>query len=121
MHDPAITALFLDRYHADQEGGRPQSLQAYQALFPGYEDLIAQEFSDLKQREAAAPSDPASRSPTMDVPLSPERWVGPYRIIREIGRGGQGDVYLAEDTRLHRRVALKVLPGLGAFADEVIR
>jgi eukaryotic-like serine/threonine-protein kinase len=36
--------------------------------------------------------------------------LGHYYLIRQIGRGGMGDVYLARDTRLDRHVALKLLP-----------
>jgi eukaryotic-like serine/threonine-protein kinase len=36
---------------------------------------------------------------------------GPYEIVASLSAGGMGEIYLARDTRLHRDVALKVLPG----------
>ncbi len=46
--------------------------------------------------------------------------LGRYRILKELGRGGQAVVYLAEDARLNRRVALKVLSGANEISDRAL-
>lgn len=48
--------------------------------------------------------------------LEPDTRFGQFRIIRKLGEGGMGEVYLAEDTKLNRRVAVKIL--LSEFFDD---
>src|SRR5262249_55194916 len=57
-------------------------------------------------------------------PLAPQligRELSNYKIISLLGRGGMGEVYLAEDKRLHRKVALKLFPARFANDAERVR
>jgi WD40 repeat protein/serine/threonine protein kinase len=96
---------FAERY---RRGERP-SLQEYIDRHPGLAADIREffpalvEMEQVKQVRALVPN----TAPTGPLPTL-ER-LGDYRIIREIGHGGMGVVYEAEQISLGRRVALKVM------------
>ena len=51
--------------------------------------------------------------------LTPGSLLGPFRIEGALGAGGMGEVFSATDTRLNRRVAIKVLPGAVALDEQM--
>ena len=55
------------------------------------------------------------------MPLEAGHRLGRYEIRALIGAGGMGEVYLAQDTKLERKVALKLLLGPAAASDDRLR
>jgi len=65
---------------------------------------------DHHARAGAFLESPAAWNDEPDAPpLAPGTTLGAYTVIREVGRGGMGRVYLATDMRLQRQVCLKAL------------
>ncbi len=53
--------------------------------------------------------------------LTPGTKLGPYEIVAPLGAGGMGEVYRARDTRLDRRVAIKILPAAFSADSDRLR
>ena len=107
----------------DIEAGQVQPLKDYLARFPGDDAALKREYSSmmasLRTALKAASSDPetevlepgAEFARLVDPDLG--RRLGPWWLLRELGHGGQGTVYLAEDSRLRRKAAVKILNSTG--------
>jgi serine/threonine protein kinase len=104
-------ADLIEELSARLEAGEPVELQACLDAHPEHADELRRLYPALqlladfsRSGEANLPPDGREPAPALGTPL------GDFRLVREIGRGGMGVVYEAEQLSLSRRVALKVLP-----------
>ncbi len=110
---------FLERY---RKGERPP-LKEYTDRFPDLADEIRDVFPAMAMMEKIALSEDGVDGGAMAGPRGklPFAQLGDFRLIREVGRGGMGVVYEAEQVSLGRHVALKVLPQQIRDAKQRIR
>jgi WD40 repeat protein/tRNA A-37 threonylcarbamoyl transferase component Bud32 len=103
-----------------RRGERP-ALQDYADRYPDLADDIRQLFPALAEIEQAEGDRHAPVAAAATVGAPPLQQIGDYRVLREVGRGGMGVVYEAEQVSLGRRVALKILPPQVAKDDKALQ
>lgn len=109
ISDPLAAAAdeFITRF---RKGDRP-TIGEYVDRYPDLANRIRDLFPKLLEQERRANKAGATApfAPMAHMPEVPQ-YIGDYRIVREVGRGGMGIVYEAVQESLSRQVALKVLP-----------
>ena len=113
--DPKLARL-IEIATASIEAGQPVDVSRLAADNPAQAEALHKLLPALQQL-AELSSTSGLQSDLESEPIQTGKTFGNFRIIREIGRGGMGIVYVAEQIGLARTVALKVLP-MGASMDQ---
>src|SRR5262245_521949 len=105
----------LDEYAAALSSGKPAQRERLLAAHPDQAGQLAEAFDALENLYGILPAvRPSAVAEDPTTALARDA-LADFRIIRELGRGGMGIVYEAEQRSLDRRVALKVLPFAAAL------
>jgi len=116
MSEDSLLARLAEDFIGQVRSGKAADPEEYAVRYPQLARRIRELFPTLVLLEGAARARAAAAPAARQTGLTPGMIFGPYRIEREIGRGGMGIVYEAVQVLVEKRVALKVLP-LQAPAD----
>jgi serine/threonine protein kinase len=123
-YDPVLDEVIEEMANRLQ-AGEPVDAAAILAKYPDRADSIRRLLPamEVMAEFGASASRLAAAGVSTDLsPLTSELGtLGDFRILREVGRGGMGIVYEADQVSLGRRVALKVLPFAGAMDSHQLR
>jgi WD40 repeat protein/serine/threonine protein kinase len=117
LEDASVEALLghvADEFTQRLNSGEQLDMEEYAERYPQIAALLRQILPELQLIRVPV-SDPAPPSGFAGSPQDEHGCLGDFRILREIGRGGMGVVYEAEQISLGRRVALKILPFVAAL------
>jgi WD40 repeat protein/serine/threonine protein kinase len=105
------------------QAGEPVDLEACVRAHPGHAEQLRRLLPAVFALADLGRSAPRGEGPPLQGlgPTDALGTLGDFRLLREIGRGGMGIVYEAEQISLGRRVALKVLPFAAALDSRHLR
>jgi serine/threonine protein kinase len=125
----ATLGRLIEELTCKLQTGQPVDLNAYLDAYPEHAEELAQMFGAVKRLAELGVAEAEAQvehSGGVAMPQeSPGRpslgELGDFRLLREVGRGGMGIVYEAEQASLRRKVALKVLPLAAALDSKQLR